>query len=513
MKHVRGATVLGIALVVVGAGSFALTLVVDAAAKADVIAGNFPVNEGAMDPGDITAHNSPTVARNPVRPENLVIVNRIDRPDFSCALYHSFDGGSTFEQGDIPLPGEGMKCFAPDATFDAAGTLYVSFVTLEGLGNVPAAGWITRSDDGGVTFSDPVRVLDELSFQVRLVADAEVPERLYLTWLQAEEVAILAFPETSYPILSARSDDGGATWSDPVPVVDDSRQRVVAPSPAVGRPGEVYVAYLDLQEDKLDYNGGHQGMGGPPYPGTWQLVLARSADEGESWSETVVADAVTPTERFIVFLPAFPSVAVAPGGDRVHVAFHDGALGDSDVYVWTSDDGGRTFGDAVRVNDTREGDGTTQRLPKIAVADDGRLDVVYLDRRTDPKDVSTDVSFQYSSDGGLSFRPRIRLNDRSFSSRVGTGSEVGLPDQGSRLGLVSTDNRALGVWTDTRAGTEASSKQDIVRAVVEFSDEAGVPDPVVLGFRYGGVALAMVGLIVLASSPRPVDAPDAEDAA
>jgi hypothetical protein len=59
------------------------------------------------------------------------------------------------------------------------------------------------------------------------------------------------------------------------------------------------------------------------------------------------------------------------------------------------------------------------------------------------------------------------------------------------------------VWTDTRAGTEASSKQDVVRAVVEFSDEAALPDPVVLGFRYGGVALAVVGLIVLASSPRP----------
>jgi hypothetical protein len=503
MKHVRAATVFGIALIVVGVGSFALTLVVDAAAKAEVIAGNFPVNEGAMDPGDITAHNSPTVARNPARPENLVVVNRIDRPDFSCSLHTSFDGGATFEEGQIPLPDEKMKCFAPDATFDAAGTLYVSFVTLEGLANVPAAGWITRSDDGGVTFSDPVRVLDELSFQVRLIADPEVPQRLYLTWLQAEDVAILAFPGTSYPILSARSDDGGATWSEPVPVTDDSRARVVAPSPAVGGAGEIYVAYLDLGEDKLDYNGGHQGMGGPAYPGTWQLVLARSDDRGDSWSETVVADAVTPTERFIVFLPAFPSVAVEPEGGRVHVAFHDGSLGDSDVYVWTSEDRGRTFGDAVRVNDTREGDGSTQRLPKIAVAEDGRVDIIYFDRRADSDDVLTDVSFQYSYDGGLSFRPRIRLNDEAFSSLVGVGSEVGLPDQGSRLGLISTGNRALGVWTDTRAGTEASSKQDVVRAVVEFSDEAALPDPVVLGFRYGGVALAVVGLIVLASSPRP----------
>ncbi|MGQ0522024.1 MAG: hypothetical protein ACT4PX_12880, partial [Actinomycetota bacterium] len=44
-----------------------------------------PVNSGAADPADLTAHNSPTLVRNPRAASNLVVVNRVDTPLFSCA--------------------------------------------------------------------------------------------------------------------------------------------------------------------------------------------------------------------------------------------------------------------------------------------------------------------------------------------------------------------------------------------------------------------------------------------
>lgn len=62
-----------------------------------------------------------------------------------------------------------------------------------------------------------------LAFQVRLIADAARPGRLYLTWLQAGAVATLGFPQAGNPIQFARSDDGGATWQGPVTVSDPSR--------------------------------------------------------------------------------------------------------------------------------------------------------------------------------------------------------------------------------------------------------------------------------------------------
>lgn len=461
---------------------------------------NYPVNQGAVDPADINGHNSPTLVANPANRDNLAVANRIDTPAFSCALHLSLDGGSNWTQTPLPVPtGEEPKCYAPDAAFGPDGRLYVSFVTLQGDGNVPNAVWLVTSADGGRTLSKPTRALGALAFQVRLAADPESPGRIYLSWLQAAATATLAFPETGYPVNVALSGDGGATWDPPVRVSETARSRVVAPSLVAGAKGELYVSYLDLGDDRLDYEGGHEGRGGDPYPGPWMLVLARSKDAGATWRTTVVEPRLTPPERFIVFVPPFPSLAVDRRADRVFVAFADARLGDRDAYVWASEDDGATFGPARRVNDSRRSDGTSQYLPKVSVAPGGRLDVVYYDRRADADDLMNDVSLQSSFDGGATFTERLRLTTRSFDSRIGFGSERGLAELGSRIGLLSTERRALAVWSDTRAGTDASRKQDLVRAVVDVTEPSGVSDPFGPWLRYGGLAVVALGLVVLLS--------------
>lgn len=459
--------------------------------------GNLPVNAGAIDKRDITAHNSPALARNPVDPSNLALVNRIDTPRYSCAFHISGDAGMTWEERSIPFPeGEEAppRCYAPDIAFGPDGTVYVAFVTLKGPGNVPNAVWLASSDDRGRTLAPPVRAAGPLAFQVRLSADPKKAGRLHLSWLQASETATFAFPATGNPIFVARSDDGGTTWQEPVRVSPPSRSRVVAPSTAMGPRGELYLLYLDVGKDALDYHGGHRGRGGEPYSGSWSMVLARSTDEGATWRETVVEEDVVPTQRFIAFLPPYPSVAVNQRNGRIHVAFHDGRLGDADVWLWTSEDRGVTFTAANRVNDTRPKDGTSQNLPKLAVAPDGRLDVLYYDRRADPDDVMTEVSFQSSLDGGRTFEPSLRLSDRAFDTRIGGGGGPDLPDLGSRLALVAAERWALAVWTDTRAGTDASKKQDLARAVIAFSEGSALREPL----QVAGVALFVVGLGALA---------------
>lgn len=384
----------------------------------------------------------------------MALANRIDSPQFSCALHISSDGGATWRPVVIPFPaGEEAppRCFAPDVAFAADGMLHVAFVTLAGLGNRPNAVWLSTSKDGGHTLSSPTKVLGPLAFQVRLAADPTSPGRLYVAWLQAG-TGILSFPEEGNPIFVARSNDAGASWGAPVRVTPKNRAMVVAPTLRVG-PGGPWLSYLDLGGDRLDYHGGHEGRGGPPYAGTWSLVLARSSDRGQSWRESVVAEDVAPIERFVVFLPPTPALAVDPTGRRVYLAFHDARLGDADVWLWSSTDGGRTFA-RHRVNDTTPGDGRSQYLPQLALADGGRLDVVYYDRRADPKNVRNEVSLQSSRDGGRSFTRRVVVSDQSFDSDVGFGSERDLADLGSRLALVASQPASLAVWTDTRAGTE-----------------------------------------------------------
>lgn len=484
----------GLALLVIGAGAVAVSITSPSHATATPPDTDFPVNSGARNPGDIRANNSPALARNPRRPANLVVVNRVDSPQYGCGVHVSVDDGRRWSDTSVATPpGEEPKCFAPDVAFASDGTMYMSFVTLRGSGNVPHAGWIVRSADGGRTLSRPRRVLGERAFQVRLTADPTDPKRLYLTWLQSSETGFLQFGQTGHPILAARSDDGGATWQRPVRVSNPTRARVVAPAPTAGRDGALYVLYLDLENDRLDYEGAHGGKGGPPYPGHFKLVLARSRDRGASWAESVVDDRIGPTERFVVFLPPFPSVAVDPRNDRVYASVQDGRLGDADVMVWSLPRGAGRWEGPTRVNDTPKRDRRAQYLPRLAVAPDGRLDVAYYDRRADPRNVMNEVSLQSSWDGGRSFAGRTLLSARPFDSRVGSGSERGMPDLGNRLGLLSADARALAVWSDTRAGTVDSNKQDIAGARVSFSA------PVLSGagrdgLRYGGIVVMLLGL-------------------
>lgn len=249
------------------------------------------------------------------------------------------------------------------------------------------------------------------------------------------------------------------------------RGRVLAPSAVVGGRGELYVLFMDVGDDRLDYEGGHRGDGGAPYDGRFSLVLARSLDRGSSWSESVVDERVVPTRRFISFLAPFAALAVDRRRGRLYVAFEDARLGSPDVYVRSLAPGSATWSAAVRVNDTPRGDRSWQYLPQLAVAADGRVDVVYYDRRLGGRaNLRNEVSLQSSHDGAASFGQRLKLSSRSFDARIGAGAEQGLPDLGSRLGLASDDHGATAVWTDTRDGTDASHKQDLRSARVLVGD-------------------------------------------
>ena len=495
--------VLAILLVLVGAAAFAVSTSVESDPTARVPEGDSPVNEGADNPGDISANNSPGIARNPRNPRNLAVANRIDGPRYACALHVSSDGGQRWSRVPIAIPkGEERKCFAPDVTFSADGRLHMSYVTLRGNGNVPHAGWFVSSRDGGRTLSKPRKVIGPLGFQVRLIADPSNPRLLYLSWLQADDVGLFRFTTPDNPIVVARSADSGATWERQVRVSDPERQRVVAPSLAVGPKGELYVLYLELGGDRLDYEGLHRGRGGRPYSGRFKLVLARSLDRGASWEESEVEDRLVPTERFLAFLPPFPSVAVDRDSGRVYAGVQDGRLGKSDVFVWSRAPGAAAWEGPTRVNDTPERDETSQYLPKLAVAPNGRLDVVYYDRRSDPRDIRNEVSLQASFDDGESFGESIPVSSRAFDSRVGYGNERDMPDLGSRIGLLSEDESALAVWSDTRSGTIDTNKQDIGSARVTFEEPGAVRKAAGYALRYGGLVLALAGLAVLAASLR-----------
>jgi hypothetical protein len=171
--------------------------------------------------------------------------------------------------------------------------------------------------------------------------------------------------------------------------------------------------------------------------------------------------------------PPYPAIAVDRHG-RVYAGFQDAREGDPDLYVWSLESRGR-LGGPVRVNDTEPGDGTAS-TGRLAVAPDGRLDVVTTTVATTPRTSST-RSLPGLLRRGESFSERIPISE-SFSSRIGFGQPGS--QLGSRLGLVSTDDRALAVWSDTRAGTvrTASRTSQVAwwgSATAAAPELAGVP--------------------------------------
>lgn len=446
------------------------------------------------------AQNSPELAVDPTDADVVALANRWDAPDFSCALQMSGDAARTWGPVDpVPaLPEAADKCYAPQVAFDAEGTLYYLFVGLAGSGNRPVGVYLTTSDDRGATFSPPLKVLDGGNYQVRmaLAQSAGDSVRLHLVWLRAQgEPTSGGLPAPPNPIVAAHSDDGGQTFTDPVTVSNpDQHLRAVAPEVAVGPDGAVHVAYYDLHDDARDY----QGLEGDVWPGTWSVVHHVSRDGGETFEPAVVVDdEVKPAERvLLIFTMPPPALAVGDGG-HVHVAWQDARHGDADVLAARSGDGGARWQAPVRVNDDPTGNGKTQLLPQLAVAPDGRVDAMFLDRRDSDDDIRQHTYYAASTDHGATFGANVRLTRFPSSSQTGQRyavSPLRRADPGRGLALVADEDGALAAWPDTRHALEQTTQQEVFTTRVTRQTASGAGSSAWwLAALAGGLAAGVVG--------------------
>lgn len=417
-------------------------------------------------------NNSPTLLSDPADPAFVVLANRLDAPDFSCALHVSGDGGRSWAPvNPVPkLPDGAEKCYAPEVAFDRHGVLYYLFVGLAGRGNEPVGAFLATSEDRGRSFTAPRQVLGPLNFSVRMAIEPAHGDagRIHLVWIKAtSDPPLGGFGPPPNPILAAYSDDGGRSFTEPVQVNNADRERVVAPALAIGTDQRVHVAYYDLGNDAVDY----QGLEGPVWEGTWSLIFATSSDGGRRFGEGSVIEAeVVPPERvLLIFTMAPPALVVR--GDQICAAWTDGRNGDQDAFARCSSDSGRRWSVAHRLNDDQVGNGLTQSMPRLAFSPDGRLDAIFNDRRRHPANVLNYVFFTSSRDSGRTWTPNVQLTRHASSSLVGqrytNASAQDRVEFGSRLGLLSREREAVVAWTDTRNSDPDSTGQDIFSTIVE----------------------------------------------
>lgn len=451
------------------------------------------------------ASNSPQLRADPTDPRFVVIAHRLDAPRFGCSLQVSGDGGRGWvtAQPLTELPPGADTCYAPEVAFDRDGLLYYLFVGLQGVGNEPMGVFLTTSSDRARTFSPPRKVLGEHNFGVRMAIDPDMGEkgRLHLVWLHAtSDPPLGGFGPPPNPILAAYSDDGGQTFSQPVQVSDPERQRVVAPALALGPDHAVHVAYYDLREDAIDY----QGLEGPTWKGTWAVVLASSTDGGRRFSPSqVVDDSVTPPER-VMLIFTMPPPALVAGEGRTCLGWTDAREGDPDILLRCSTQERGGWSEARRLNDDSTGNGRRQYLPSLSMAPTGRLDVIFYDRRDDPLNVLNHVMYAFSIDEGKTFSENHRLTSDHFESRIGQQygnvSAEGQFEFGARLGLLSAESGALAAWTDTRNSrlVQGTKAQDLFATEIELPKSGGQPRWLTIL----GATLLVTGLLAIALSTR-----------
>lgn len=393
------------------------------------------------------------------------------------------------------LPTGADKCYAPEVAFDSTGTLYLLFVGLQGDGNEPMGAFLATSTNQGRSFTEPRPVLGPLNFAVRMAIDQTMGERgrLHLVWLQSRSDPPLGgFPTGPNPILAAHSDDGGLTFSEPVQVSDAERARVVAPALALGADHAVHVGYYDLQEDARDY----QGLAGPVWEGNWSIVVATSLDGGRRFGPGAVVDQeIVPPERpMLIFTMAPP--ALAAGENRVCTAWTDARHGDPDILSRCASRQGHQWEALRRVNDDVVGNGIRQYLPRLSMAPDGRLDAIYLDRRHHAENSRNDVSYTHSDNGGRSFGSSRRLTSESSSPGIGQRyihpAAEGQIEIGGRLATLSQRSGLIAAWPDTRypaLGVPYQTGQNI------FAVEVRLPSPAPSGWVRGlGFVLVAFGI-------------------
>jgi hypothetical protein len=245
-------------------------------------------------------------------------------------------------------------------------------------------------------------------------------------------------------LVFARSTDGGRTFSSAMPIspTTGGSNAVIGADPFVGPNGEVYVAWHDVQHNKL--------------------VMASSFNGGTSFESPVV---ISPT--IVAFDDAIPAMASrrallypACDTDRSSTAFRgtlycswmdESASNGTDIFVSRSLDRGATWSAPQRANDDPTGvrkDQFNQWLSVDPVT--GAVDLSWNDARNDPNNTKTDIYATSSSDGGASFVANVKVTTaQSDESSANPYADAG-NQYGDYEGIVAFGGVFHPVWTDGR---------------------------------------------------------------
>ncbi len=394
------------------------------------------------------------VAANPGNP--LQVVATSDTTDrcggplgkSSQAVFYSADGGDTWTYLCAPLENDfGLQCNSPYAlvagrdpslTWDDDGHVFLQYtLTCEVLTQTSYAIVVARSSNGGATWTGltPVKdgwsspnTVEERSFlTVDRWPGSTYHGRLYSCWDEAGDE-------------KAAWSDYGATWHavDLPTATAGTFDRSC--HLAVARDGTVHAVFDTRACSASDADDCT----------TEEMFHTASKDGGATWSAPVQVAAFNliwssnrkncPAAQDRRCISPFGGIAVdstgGPCNDVIYAAFGDFSAGganpvdEADVWVSRSTDGGLTWSQRIRVNDDGAG-GRIQFHPSVAVDQEtGAIVVAWYDARNDAANTTVDEYAARSLDCAQSFEANVKVSRPSteFNNSEISWSDVNVTD-------------------------------------------------------------------------------------
>ena len=378
----------------------------------------------------------PAIAVNPANPQQVVGVFQ----DNVHASY-SQDAGHTWQPAENVDPKNYRISGDVSVAFDNLGHAFVCYIAFDKLGTVNywAHGatrngiFVRRSLDGGKTWeADHIPVAEQTSspgipFEDKpvIVADnskSRYGGNLYVGWTR--------WRLTDSQMVLSRSTDDGKTWSQPIEIdahpglPRDDNGAAEGFDGVVGPDGKLYAIWS--QDDSI--------------------MFTTSRDGGKTFSHAHAVIHTAPIMFAIDTLEranGFPQIAIDPKSKRLYVTWSDYRNGDIDIFVATSDDGGKHWTEPIRVNNDPVHNGAEQFFQWLAVDPaDGSVDVIFYDRRGDPQNRKQIVVLARSTDGGRTFTNYAWTDEAFEASGVFFGDYSGIAAYGGRV---------YGIWTEKPA--------------------------------------------------------------
>jgi hypothetical protein len=241
---------------------------------------------------------------------------------------------------------------------------------------------VSRSADGGLTWSDPVAVASETTIDVALdkctiSSDPVRPGYVYAVWDRLAGLGGPAALQTG-PAFLARSTDGGAHWEPPRAIHDPGPDAQTISNQVAVLPDGTLVNLLVIF------------LGSSSATPRVSVAVLRSVDAGLTWSspieisllESVGTSDPDPQHPHAVRDGSIvPQIAADPASGRLYVVWQDARFSGfarDGIALSTSADGGLTWSAPAQVNQAA---GVQAFTPSVAVAASGRIAVAYYDFR------------------------------------------------------------------------------------------------------------------------------------